>query len=583
MAYAKIRASAPLDERIIAIYVRVSTGYQVDKDSLPFQKKELKAYCKHILHVDLSRVEIFEDAGKSGKNTKRPAYERMMQKVRSGLVSHVLVYKIDRISRNLVDFSLMYDDFKYHRVTFISLNEQFDTSSAIGEAVLKIILVFAELERKLTSERVKDIMIGRASEGKWNGARVPYGWDWDAEKCCPVHSEKEAQYARAMYDMYLKVKSTGKIRDYNNAHGIPTKRGGEWTSKTVGDFLRNPINKGDYRYNYRESARGRKKPEEEVVYCEGVFEPLVAPEIWEKVNRILDMNRDMRNTGGLHPIETNCNVFAGLIRCGSCGSGYLVSKKDRRRKNGFTPSMYHCGAKTKAIHCQSPNVSDVKLGPFVINYISAMVRISNDRRFIKTPAALESALLSDKSVFGDIIGLSSDSLNTTFELLNGKSGASGALWRADLVEQEENLTASPERNALKEQIRKCERAKERLEDAYYFSDDSMSEKEYLEKKNRFDSMRVAAENKLKELAATEDVPDIDTTGFIKSASDFLLEHEIRAGSHIIYSDLAGTIEEESIKEFFNIVLDHIVVKDRRVIEIVFANGLSHQFIYREDS
>lgn len=581
MAYATKVPAASADDRIVAIYVRVSTGYQIDKDSLPFQKKELKAYCKHILHIDMSRVEIFEDAGRSGKNTKRPAYERMMQKVRAGLVSHVLVYKIDRISRNLVDFSLMYDDFKYNRVTFVSLNEQFDTSSAIGEAVLKIILVFAELERKLTSERVKDIMIGRANDGKWNGARVPYGWDWDSSAGCPVHSEKEAPFARAMYEMYLEVKSTGKIRDYNNAHKIPTKRGGEWTSKTVGDFLRNPMNKGDYRYNYRESARGRKKPADEIVYLEGVFDPLVDPEIWEKVNKIMDINRDQRNMGGLHPIEKNCNVFAGLIQCGSCGSGYLVGKKDRRRKNGFTPSLYYCGAKTRAIHCQNPNVSDVKIGPFVINYISAMVRVSNERRKIKSPEELEEMLLSDKAVFADIMGLSSDSLNTTFELLTGKSATGGALWRADLVDQEGAAADPAEIENLKGQIRKYERAKERLEDAYYFSDDGMSEKEYLEKKNRFDSMRVSAENKLKELTETHIASGVDESSFMKSASAFLLTHKIRAGSHIVYSDLAGMVEEESIKEFFNLVLDHITVKDRRVTEIVFSNGLSHKFIYRD--
>ena len=565
MAYAMKAPATSADDRIVAIYVRVSTGYQVDKDSLPFQKKELKAYCKHILHVDMSRVEIFEDAGRSGKNTKRPAYERMMQKVRAGLVSHVLVYKIDRISRNLVDFSLMYDDFKYNRVTFVSLNEQFDTSSVIGEAVLKIILVFAELERKLTSERVKDIMIGRANEGKWNGARVPYGWDWDSSAGWPVHSKKEAPFGRAMYEMYLEVKSTGKIRDYNNAHGIPTKRGGEWTSKTVGDFLRNPMNKGGYRYNYRESARGRKKPIDEVVYLEGVFEPLVDPEIWEKVNKIMDINRDKRNMCGSHPVEKNCNVFAGLIQCGSCGSGYLVGKKDKRRKNGFTPSMYYCSAKTRAIHCQNLNVSDVKIGPFAINYISAMVRVSNERR---------------KVVFADIMGLSSDSLNSTFELLTGKSATGGALWRADLVDQEGAAADPAEIESLKDQIRKYERAKERLEDAYYFSDDGMSEKEYLEKKNRFDSWRVAAENKLKELTETHIASGVDESAFMKSASAFLLTHKIRAGSHIVYSDLAGMVEEESIKEFFNLVLDHITVKDRRVTEIVFANGLSHKFIYR---
>ena len=70
--------------KIVALYVRVSTGYQVDKDSLPFQKKELKAYCEHVLHVDKKRIEVFEDAGKSGKNTKRPAFERMMEKVKRG-------------------------------------------------------------------------------------------------------------------------------------------------------------------------------------------------------------------------------------------------------------------------------------------------------------------------------------------------------------------------------------------------------------------------------------------------------------------------------------------------------------------
>ena len=210
-----------------------------------------------------------------------------------------------------------------------------------------------------------------------------------------------------------------------------------------------------------------------------------------------------------------------------------------------------------------------------------MVRVSNERRKIKSPEELEEMLLSDKAVFADIMGLSSDSLNTTFELLTGKSAAGGALWRADLVDQEGAAADPAEIESLKDQIRKYERAKERLEDAYYFSDDGMSEKEYLEKKNRFDSMRVSAENKLKELTETHIASGVDESAFMKSASAFLLTHKIRAGSHIVYSDLAGMVEEELIKEFFNLVLNHITVKDRRVTEIVFANGLSHKFIYRD--
>ena len=100
----------------------------------------------------------------------------MMSRIRSGEFTHLVVWKIDRISRNLMDFTAMYAELKDLHVTFISKNEQFDTSSAIGEAMLKIILVFAELERKMTAERVSAVALSRASDGKWNGGRCPYGY-----------------------------------------------------------------------------------------------------------------------------------------------------------------------------------------------------------------------------------------------------------------------------------------------------------------------------------------------------------------------------------------------------------------------
>ena len=163
----------------VAIYVRVSTVYQIDKDSLPMMKQDLASYCKYILNTD--DYVIFEDAGYSGKNTARPAYQKMMSQIREGLFTHLLVWKIDRISRNLLDFANMYQELKDLGVTFVSKNEQFDTSTAIGEAMLKIILIFAELERNMTSERVTATMINRASNGVWNGGRVPYGYDYDKE------------------------------------------------------------------------------------------------------------------------------------------------------------------------------------------------------------------------------------------------------------------------------------------------------------------------------------------------------------------------------------------------------------------
>ena len=145
---------------------------------------------------------MFEDAGYSAKNFERPGFQKMMARVRSGEFSHILVWKIDRISRNLLDFATMYQELKELGVTFVSKNEQFDTSTAIGEAMLKIILVFAELERNMTSERVTATMLARASDGKWNGGKVPFGYSYDKEEKSFVINEAESRVVRLMYDLY---------------------------------------------------------------------------------------------------------------------------------------------------------------------------------------------------------------------------------------------------------------------------------------------------------------------------------------------------------------------------------------------
>lgn len=564
------------DNRIVALYVRVSTGYQVDKDSLPFQKKELKAYCEHVLHIDKNRIEIFEDAGKSGKNTKRPAFERMMDKVKAGQVSHVVVYKIDRISRNLIDFSIMYNEFKYHRVAFISLNEQFDTSSAMGEAMLKIVLVFAEMERKLTSERVTDVMIGRAQSGLWNGARVPYGWDWDDEKKCPVHSKVEAKYVKQMYEDYLNGGSSVSIAKNYNANKIPTKRGGEWTSKTIADVIRNPMNKGDYRYNYRESARGRKKPQEEVIYIKGVFEPLVSINDWEKANKLMDGRGFKMNSSGQIIMNKRCNVFTGLIFCGKCGERYNVRSKDCRQGSGFRPSSYACGKKSRKGTCDNQNISDVIIAPIMINYIAAMVDVSKHKKQIKTTKELEQVILK-RINFSDVAGISEDSLQATLDLLYGKTGTQ--LWSAVTVSKEQDSKNKQRLVKLQEKLKKTDRAIERLKKAFLFDDDGLDEKEFLEMKSRLEIDRVKIENEIKGMEAESISVNVNQVEFIKTASQYLLMHELNKDEIINYKELAIT-DEDSIKTLFNSVLDHITVIDKHITEIVFKNGLTHKLLYK---
>lgn len=572
-----MKNKAGSDSRITALYVRVSTGYQIDKDSLPFQKKELKNYCVHVLHIPSDEIEIYEDAGKSGKNTDRPAFQRMMKKVKAGSVARVVVYKIDRISRNLVDFSLMYDTFKDNRTTFISLNEQFDTSSAIGEAVLKIILVFAELERKLTSERVTGVMIGRAQECKWNGARVPYGWAWDEVNEKPVHDPKEAEIVKRIYEMYDESHSTSVVRDYLNNNDIPTKRGGYWTTKTVGDILHNPINRGDYRYNYRQSARGKKKPEEEVVYIKDVFPPIVSGELFDRVEKQMSANYTARHLNGSTHKRRYAHVFAGLLVCCDCGAFFQCVGADKTRLNGFKPSYYRCYTRTQKRACSAANTSDIVVGSFVFNFVSNLIGVSNDRRKICNAGIeeVERRLLSGDP-FADIAAIDSGSLRQIFDALRGVSRSASSYIPAPLPQSKEKGASIA---AKRKEADKITRAIERLKKAYLFDDDAMDEREYLTTRASLEEDLTRLNN---EIADAEEAAfnDVSELSFVQSASEFLLSYKIQSGEPIVYSDFAPIVGNETLKKFVNVIIEKIEIKNGRVASILFKNGLEARFIYK---
>ena len=565
------------DGRITALYTRVSTGYQIDKDSLPFQRKELKNYCLHVLHISQEEIEIFEDAGKSGKNTDRPAFQRMMKKVKAGKVARVVVYKIDRISRNLVDFSLMYDDFKENDATFISLNEQFDTSSAIGEAVLKIILVFAELERKLTSERVTGVMIGRAQDAKWNGARVPFGWAWDSEAEKPVHDPIEAEIVKRVYDMYEETKSTSKIRDYLNDNGISTKRGGFWTTKTVGDILHNPINRGDYRYNYRHSARGKKKPDEEVVYIKNVFPPIVSSEQFDRVAAIMQKNYSSRHLNGFSHAKKHIHVFAGLLRCVECGAYFQVSNYDKPRLNGFRPTGYRCYTRIQNRQCNARGASDVVVGAFVFCFIQNIVAVSKERKRYADGGIeeIERRLLLGEP-FSGVAHIDGRSLNDIYDALRGMSASSAAYIPAPLPDGKESKSIDKKRK----EAAKISRALDRLKKAYLFDDETMGEREYMTTRAELEESLTRLNN---EIADDEEAAFVNVSelSFVTSASEFLLSYKTQSNEEIVYSDFAPVVGDEALRKFVALIIARIDILKGRVACITFQNGLEMRFIYRQ--
>lgn len=375
-----------------AIYIRVSTQYQVDRASLPVQREELINYAKYAL--DITDCVVFEDAGYSAKNTDRPDYQRMMARVRTGEFSHLLVWKIDRISRNLLDFAAMYAELKKLGIVFVSKNEQFDTSSAMGEAMLKIILVFAELERNMTSERVSAVMLSRANDGIWNGGKVPFGYAYDKDSKQFSIIEDEAQVVLHIYDLYESVKSLTTVAKSLNEKGVRSRTGKPWNPTTVRTMLTNPFYAGTYRYNYRdESSKSfTVKDKDEWVLVLDQHPAIVTPERQEIIAVMLQSKQRGWAGAGMTYQRKNIHIFAGLLKCGCCGYT-MIASPDRERSDGWRPSVYKCSRQRRFGDCDNKYVSDVTLGPFALNFIANLIRASNSFGKSTSIETLEKKLL----------------------------------------------------------------------------------------------------------------------------------------------------------------------------------------------
>ncbi len=556
-----------------ALYIRVSTHYQIDKDSLPFQKKELINYSKYVLNID--DYEIFEDAGYSGKNTVRPAFQDMISRIKKGEFTHLLVWKIDRISRNLLDFCAMYEELKKYNCTFISKNEQFDTSSATGEAMLKLVLIFAELERKLTSERVSAIMLDRANKGLWNGAQCPLGYSWNEEKKFPDINKNESETIKLIYNTYENISSSLQVAKMLNSEHIKTKRDGKWSSKTVSDIIRNPFYKGTYRYNYRESARGKIKDESEWIIVEDNHSPIISKEQWERCNKIMDINAQ-RNTS-LYRKNSNIHVFASLIKCKKCGETFIANC-DVTRKDGYRPSYYYCKGKYGSYGCDAKLISDVTLGPFIINYLANLLKAQKKLNKKNNLKDLEQFLLSGKT-FVNIAGIDRanlESLYLSFLYSKTDNVLLKTKDKSKVIDLKSNLSV------LTKEKEKYNRAFERLQSLYLFSDDAMSEKDFLVQKLKL-TEKLDEVNKKIDLINEENSNTVtyDDISFLKKTSNFMINNELMNKKFINFKTKVMTMDKQLIKDFINTIIDKIEIKNGKVATIHFKNGIINNFIYKE--
>lgn len=559
--------------RKAAIYLRVSTVYQIDKDSLPMMRQELTAYCKLVLGI--KDYVIFEDAGYSGKNTDRPAYQKMMKQIREGAFTHLVVWKIDRISRNLLDFTNMYSELKDLGVTFISKNEQFDTSTAIGEAMLKIILVFAELERNMTSERVTATMKNRAANGVWNGGRIHYGYKYDKEAHTFSIDQDESVVYNFMVDTYERTQSVVRTTRLMNDSGYRTREGKLWSPIVILTILRNPWYKGVYRYNYYKIP-GRKAvhDESEWIIVENHHPAYITPDRFDRIQAMLDNNARFRNIPGRKTTQKNVHIFSGLLWCGSCGAAFNASP-GRIHVSGYRPSKYGCPNARKTKTCSAKYTSDTVVGEFLLNYILNILNAQKDFSGISSLAELQRRLLNG-STFSDVVSIDSDGLGTLYEMLDKYSGSDSVLLKRPRVKAK----IDPELRQLQNDKRRQERALDRLQHLYLYSEHPISDQEYFARKQEIVDALQEINEAIGMMSQESWMRSMSDEDFLRQASTFIITQKLADWKYIYFENLAEHTDPEILKSFFASILDSVTMQEGRVETVVFRNGLSHTFTYR---
>ncbi len=265
-----------------ALYARVSTDDQAREGfSLDAQIKRMTAYCR-VRGWEVA--DIYRDEGYSGRSADRPEYMRMMSEM--GTWDILLVLKMDRIHRNSVNFALMMDRLRAEGKDFNSMQDKFDTTTAMGRFVMDIMQRIAQLESEQIGERVKLGMTFKAKSGGGHlGSGHPYGYEYSDGVMRVV--ESEASVVRDVYNMRLRGSTMSGIAEYLNKSGVPTKRGGAWRPQTISNMLRNPVYVGYIDWNG--------------IVRKGDQEPIVSMEKYEALNGPLVVDRCARRCTSGYP------------------------------------------------------------------------------------------------------------------------------------------------------------------------------------------------------------------------------------------------------------------------------------------
>ena len=397
-----MKPATPVKKVRCAIYTRKSSeeGLEMEFNSLDAQRESCEAYvASQKAEGWLPVPDRYDDGGFSGGNLDRPALKRLLADIEAGLIDVVVVYKIDRLSRSLMDFSKLVEVFDRNAVTFVSVTQSFNTTTSMGRLTLNILLSFAQFEREVIGERIRDKFAASRRKGMWMGGVPPLGYDVVARKL--VVNEPEADLVRHIFERFLKVGSATLLVKELNGAGHRTK---SWTTQDGKAREGVPLTK-NFLYKLLDNRVYIGEAVHKGDAHAGEHPAIIDRAVWDKVQAVKTDNAPRKRAAATR--ATTPAPLKGLVTCAHCGRAMTPT---HTRKKGRLYRYYTCMKAINAGHdsCPVRSVAAGEIETAVVGQVRALLRAPEIRaraeRFAPTmaPADLHAALDRFEAVWDEL-------------------------------------------------------------------------------------------------------------------------------------------------------------------------------------
>ena len=360
-----------------AIYTRKSTedGLEQEFNSLDAQRLAGESYITSQRSEGwVCLPDRYDDGGFTGGNMDRPALQRLMADIEAGKVDSIVVYKVDRLSRSLIDFSKIMEVFERRKVAFVSVTQQFNTGTSMGRLMLNVLLSFAQFEREMISERTRDKIAATRRKGKWTGGCPMLGYDVVEKGGRLRVNEEEAARVRDIFELYLDRQSLLTTAAILEERAWRTKH---WTSTRGREMGGKPFEKNSLRRLLTNRICLGKITYKDELH-DGEHPAIVDAEIFDRAQQLLKRNG---RTGGAHVKNRHGALLKGLVRCVTCDCAMAPSHSVKHLgDNGSKIYRYYCctNAQKRGWHvCPTPSVPAPELERFVTEQVKGIGKDTN--------------------------------------------------------------------------------------------------------------------------------------------------------------------------------------------------------------